>query len=214
VQGRGWHYLLPGAAGFEDGTLNYLGIPAVEIGLRHLERVGMEVIHQRVTCLTGWLLEALRDLHHSSGVSLARLYGPPDLRRRGGTIAFNLQDPEGRLHHFRHVETLAAQAGISLRTGCFCNPGAGEIAHGIAAQDMARCFTGTQPVSFDEFITQMREASGKTPSTVRISVGLASNVTDAQRFIRFVAGFRDRSALEVASRLPAPESAGHGPDTA
>ena len=37
VQGRA-HVLSPGEAGFEDGTLNYLGIPAVEIGLRHLER--------------------------------------------------------------------------------------------------------------------------------------------------------------------------------
>ena len=37
VQGRA-HLLSPGEAGFEDGTLNYLAIPAVEIGLRHLER--------------------------------------------------------------------------------------------------------------------------------------------------------------------------------
>ena len=30
--------LSPGEAGFEDGTLNYLAIPAVEVGLRHLGR--------------------------------------------------------------------------------------------------------------------------------------------------------------------------------
>jgi selenocysteine lyase/cysteine desulfurase len=39
VQGRA-HILSPREAGFEDGTLNYLGIPAVEIGLRHLESIG------------------------------------------------------------------------------------------------------------------------------------------------------------------------------
>ena len=33
VHGAG-HVLAPGEAGFEDGTLNFLGIPAVEIGLR------------------------------------------------------------------------------------------------------------------------------------------------------------------------------------
>ena len=41
VQGRA-HILAPREAGFEDGTLNYLSIPAVEIGLRHLERAGIE----------------------------------------------------------------------------------------------------------------------------------------------------------------------------
>src|SRR5205807_6463234 len=37
VQGR-QHALAPREAGFEDGTLNFLSIPAVELGLRRLER--------------------------------------------------------------------------------------------------------------------------------------------------------------------------------
>ena len=41
--------------GIEDGTLNYLSIPAVEIGLRHLERFGIDTIQTRVQCLTDWL---------------------------------------------------------------------------------------------------------------------------------------------------------------
>ena len=45
VQGEGWHYLVPGEAGFEDGTVNYLNLPAVEIGLRHIEAIGIDVIH-------------------------------------------------------------------------------------------------------------------------------------------------------------------------
>ena len=49
-------YLTPGEAGFEDGTINYLMLPAVEIGLRYLEAIGIETIHERVSCLTGWLL--------------------------------------------------------------------------------------------------------------------------------------------------------------
>ena len=39
VQGDG-HYLAEGAAGFEDGTVNYLNIPAVGVGLRHIEAAG------------------------------------------------------------------------------------------------------------------------------------------------------------------------------
>ena len=123
VQGRGWQYMLPGAAGFEDGTISYLSIPAVDIGLRHVTAIGLNVIHERVTCLTGWLLDTLRSLRHRDGAPLVRLYGPPDLQNRGGTIAFNLCDPRGHVYDYRRVEALAAAARISLRTGCFCNPG-------------------------------------------------------------------------------------------
>ncbi len=46
VQGEGWHHLAPGHAGFEDGTVDYLGLPAVVIGLEHLATVGIDTIHR------------------------------------------------------------------------------------------------------------------------------------------------------------------------
>src|SRR5829696_7448387 len=39
---------LSGHAQFEDGTVNYLGIPAVGIGLDHIERIGIDTISRRV----------------------------------------------------------------------------------------------------------------------------------------------------------------------
>jgi len=45
---RQWYQSAPGAAHFEDGTLNFLNLPAVEIGARFLERIGIETIHTRV----------------------------------------------------------------------------------------------------------------------------------------------------------------------
>src|SRR5262249_28231972 len=50
VQARAY-ILSPREAGFEDGTLNYLGIPAVRIGLNHLESIGIDTINTRVRCL-------------------------------------------------------------------------------------------------------------------------------------------------------------------
>ncbi|HWQ15906.1 MAG TPA: aminotransferase class V-fold PLP-dependent enzyme [Roseiflexaceae bacterium] len=205
VQGRGWHYLLPGEAGFEDGTVNYLALPAVEIGLRHMARVGVELIHERVMCLTGWLLAQLRALRHANGAPLVRVYGPADCTARGGNIAFNLFDPYGRPHDFRRVEALAAKARISLRTGCFCNPGAGEIAHHVTRDEMAQCFTGDKPVSFEEFYELLRP-TGKHPSTVRISVGLATNFADVYSFVQFARGFLDAPA-EDAPATSAPQHA-------
>ncbi|HYS24144.1 MAG TPA: aminotransferase class V-fold PLP-dependent enzyme, partial [Vicinamibacterales bacterium] len=83
-----------GEAGFEDGTLNYLAIPAVEIGLRHLGSVGVDMINTRVRTLTAWMLQRLVDLQHSNGHHLVRIYGPTTTESRGGTITLNFYDPE------------------------------------------------------------------------------------------------------------------------
>src|SRR5262245_14520579 len=79
---------LHGHALFEDGTVNYLGIPAVEIGLRHIERIGIETISRRVEGLGSWLLEELQRLRHSDGGPVTCVYGPAAWDRRGATIAF------------------------------------------------------------------------------------------------------------------------------
>ena len=196
VQGEGWHTLIDGEAAFEDGTVNYLALPAVEIGLRHLEAAGLDAIHERVALLTGWLLEEMAALRHSNGARLIRVFGPLTTEARGATIAFNFFDPQGVALDFRRTEALAGAEQISLRSGCFCNPGAGEIAHDIRPEQMARCFAGEHAYSFPEFYALM-QSEGKSPSTLRISLGIASNFADAWRFLRFAASLRDRSAAEI-----------------
>jgi molybdenum cofactor sulfurtransferase len=66
------HVLARDEAGFEDGTLNYLSIPAVEIGLEHLQKIGIDIVTERVHCLTGWMLEELLALRHSNGHHMVR----------------------------------------------------------------------------------------------------------------------------------------------
>ena len=73
---REYYQSAPGAPHFEDGTVNYLGLPAVEIGLRFLDRVGIDTIHTRVSLLGAWLLDALGSLTHSDGSPAATIYGP------------------------------------------------------------------------------------------------------------------------------------------
>ena len=74
-------YLAPGEAGFEDGTMNYLLLPAVEIGLRYIESIGIELIHERVRCLTGWLLEQMLALRYSNAQPLVQYLRPNDYRQ-------------------------------------------------------------------------------------------------------------------------------------
>jgi selenocysteine lyase/cysteine desulfurase len=200
VQGRGWHSLRPDEAGFEDGTVNYLALPAVEIGLRHLAAIGLKTIHTRVACLTDWLLTTLLGLRHRNGAPLVRVFGPTDLQRRGGTIAFRLEDPDGIPHDYRQIEALAAAANISLRTGCFCNPGAGETAHHVTRDEIGQCFAGGHPWSFEQLYTSLLEdGHGKSLSTVRISVGLATNFADVFRFVQFARGFLNVAEGEHAA---------------
>ncbi len=134
------YFLHLGAEGFEDGTLNYLTLPAVEIGLRHIARIGYDTIHTRVTCLAGWLLDQLAALQHSNGKPVVKIYGPLDTHMRGGTITMNFFDPRGHFVDHQRVEECANQHNISLRTGCFCNPGGGELALGLSADELNTCF--------------------------------------------------------------------------
>jgi molybdenum cofactor sulfurtransferase len=126
------HYLAPGGTAFEDGTVNFLSVPAVALGLDFLESVGIDRIHRHVEALTAPLVDALLTLRHENGRRAAVLYGPTNMDRRGGTIAFNFIDRDGHEVDPSLVERLAGEQGISLRTGCFCNPGAGEVSLGIS----------------------------------------------------------------------------------
>ncbi|HEU4456628.1 MAG TPA: aminotransferase class V-fold PLP-dependent enzyme, partial [Longimicrobium sp.] len=134
------HGMKAGVEAFEDGTPSFLAVSAVPSGLELMERVGMARLGYHVASLTRLLLRELADLRHADGSPLVRLHGPADLRGRGGTVAFNLLDAAGGVVDYRVVEAAARDAGISLRGGCFCNPGAAEHAFGFGAEASARCF--------------------------------------------------------------------------
>ena len=191
------HILAPREAGFEDGTLNYLAIPAVEIGLRHLLGIGIETIHTRVRCLTGWLLQELLALAHSNGRHMVRIYGPATTTMRGGAITLNFYDPDGRLLDYRRVEELANRQRISLRTGCFCNPGAGELAEGLTESDMLAGIDEDGDMTLPHFLQVIQHRSGKSAGAIRVSLGLVTNFSDVWHFLRFAADLRDQTRLTI-----------------
>jgi selenocysteine lyase/cysteine desulfurase len=180
------HTLAPDEVGFEDGTVDYLGIPALSIGLRFVQGVGIEAIGARVRALTDELLRRLSELRHRDGAPLVRLYGPRTTEARGGTIPFNVLEQDGRVVDFRRIEAEAAARRISLRTGCFCNPGASETARGITAEDMARVFAlGRQPT-----LEAIRGViPDKALGAVRVSPGLSTTTRDLDRLVELVASF-------------------------
>jgi len=182
------YYLAEGAAAFEDGTIDYLNIPALEIGLKHIESIGYDVISERVNTLTGWLLENLTSMKHSTGVSLVRVFGPTTNKGRGGAVTANFYDKNDNAFDHRFIESEANKVNISLRTGCFCNPGAGEVALGISRVELDVCFTSPgheDRLSIDDFRLCI---DGKSSGAVRISVGPITNFNDVQAFLSFARG--------------------------
>jgi molybdenum cofactor sulfurtransferase len=162
--------------------------------------VGIETIQTRVQALTGWLITRLLALKHSNGRPMVRLYGPASMVMRGGTLTLNFCDPNGHLVDYRRIEELAAQARISLRTGCFCNPGAGEAAEDLTEGDMrAAIEQAGRDINLQRFLQVMQSRGGKTAGAIRVSTGLASNFADVERFMRFAEGFRDQTALTVGT---------------
>jgi len=188
------YFLHTGAEGFEDGTLNYLTLPAVEIGLRHIQRIGYDAIHTRVACLTGWLLDQLSSLHHSNGLLVVKIYGPLETRSRGGTITMNFFDPRSHFVDHLRVEERANQRNISLRTGCFCNPGGGELALGLTAGELDTCFAFKPRMEYQDF---RRCIDDKSTGAVRVSVGLISNFADVYHLVNFARQFIDKPSDEV-----------------
>ena len=199
VQG-GWHKLLDSEAGFEDGTVNFLSIPDVTNGLDWINSIGPGLISGRVEILTTWLLDCLAGLKHSNGQPMVLIYGPPAGPGRGATIAFNFLDPDGSVVDERAVARDAAAAGISLRTGCFCNPGAGEWAFGLTRRAVGGTFTGRAALrrgflrhgaaSVDGYLRVVGLASG---GAVRVSLGVASTLGDVESFLDFAEHtYRDR----------------------
>jgi selenocysteine lyase/cysteine desulfurase len=176
------HYLAEGESAYEDGTLNFLAIPAVKIGLEHVDAVGLETIHERVRCLTHWLIDNLLALRHGNGKPLVKLYGPAGSEARGGAVTVNFYDRAGQVIDHRVIEREAGRRHISLRTGCLCNPGAGEIGLGLSQDELTRCLSASEErLSLEDFGLCL----GRNPGAVRASLGIVSNLADVERYLEF-----------------------------
>ena len=200
------YYLADGHQAFEDGTVDYLNIPAVEIGLKHLESIGYPVIHERVRCLTGWLLDNLTQMKHSTGVPLVRVYGPITTERRGGAVTVNFVDSSGN----RHRSPRRSRARPARATSR-CAPAASAIrararspwASHASSWMCASRSPGTRAAF--RWTTSACASTARTAARCASRLGWSRNFADVQAFLSFCrdpAGSRVRSC----SRPPCTKS--------
>jgi molybdenum cofactor sulfurtransferase len=166
---------------FEDGTVNYLQIPAIKTGLQHIERIGMNTIHQNVLALTQYMLDQLQMLKHSNGCPLIHVLGPKNNNNRGGTILLNFYDANNESIPFQQIENKANTQNISLRTGCFCNPGIDEINNCLSTHELVQYFSTHETGDYYNMIEEL----GKLRGAIRISLGIVSVQKDIDAFICF-----------------------------
>jgi selenocysteine lyase/cysteine desulfurase len=180
------HRLRLGHEAFEDGTQNFLGIAALEPGFALLDRIGMGRLTAHVKALTGRFLRELTALRHENGSPLVQVYGPHDTTGRGGAVAFNVAADDGTVLPYSAVESRATRAGIALRGGCFCNPGASEAALGLDAARTASCL---ETLGAEFTVERFASCSGGPVGAVRVSFGLANNDADVDHVLGLLASF-------------------------
>lgn len=189
------HIMVPSTSPshFEDGSPNFQAMAAVENGVRFMHHIGVENIHTRVMCLTDWLLSQLLSLHHSGQPDrkLVKVYGSQTAQNRGGTVTFNLFDEKGSWIPHKLVEQKACAQNIALRSGCFCNPGAGEAAL-MTPEDVKLRWALIEQM-YDRVPKFLEHVDTKTDNPifgmVRVSLGMASNFSDVFRVVQFVRQF-------------------------
>ena len=178
------HLLRTGAEAFEDGTVNFLSMAAVSAGLHWLEELSVEQVGLNASGLSRRLASMLTTLRHRGGQPMVRRYGPADPAYRGAVVTFNVLDEQGVTVPHETVETAAREVRVSVRGGCFCNPGAAEqVGLGFGSP---------------------------TPGAVRASLGVANNMRDVERLVDVISAVATRRApnrrpLAIA-RSVAPQS--------
>ncbi|KAG6918885.1 hypothetical protein DXG01_010949 [Tephrocybe rancida] len=184
---------------FEDGTINYLTLPAITDGLQFLSAY-IPFLPLRLSSLLHYLINSLSLLRHDttgkpvvrilSRVPTRRLKSVGDQTETGSMVSLIFLSPVGDMIPNSFIEYSASKQSISLRTGCMCNPGAAAAILGIQ-DDMAKLYPGVTLKDFERVV-------GRELGVVRISLGLASNFQDVWKVVRFaalIANEKSRTAL-------------------
>ena len=97
----------------EAGTPNVVGAVAMAVAAQALMDAGMETVTRHEAALTAYALERLASV---PGVTIYGLDDSGQTGDRVGVIAFNV----GSMHHALVAAILGYEAGIGVRSGCFC----------------------------------------------------------------------------------------------
>ena len=94
---------------FEAGVPNMAQVVGLAAGIKYLQSIGLEEVHEHEKALTGYLLNELSQI---PGIAVV---GPTDISLRGGTVSFTVE-----AIHPHDLGQYLDSAGIAVRTGHHC----------------------------------------------------------------------------------------------
>ena len=180
----------------QRGTPHFRGIVALSAGFNELDRVGgMERINRHTQCLRQEFVRRLQTLRHSNGRSAVVIYGNGKIdaydtscckvgQYSGSIVALNVLRADGSYVGYNEVSKLAAlhHHPIQLRTGCFCNPGACQIALDLSDNDIVRHYEESGHICGDPIDIINNRPTG----AMRISFGKDSTWEDMNTIVTFL----------------------------
>ncbi|XP_024153562.1 molybdenum cofactor sulfurase [Oryzias melastigma] len=172
---------------FEDGTISFLDIVALNHGFESLYRItgNMHNIQLHTFGLARYTFMLLSGLCHGNGRPAAQIYADGHFDSpvtQGPILSFNLLDSNGKIIGYSQVDRMASLYNIHVRTGCFCNTGACQAFIGITNQQMKRNLQAGHVCGDNVDLVD-----GQPTGSVRVSFGYMSTFEDCQKFLSFVA---------------------------
>ena len=101
----------------------------------------------------------------------------------------SFKNPDASKIPFETIEELANKKNISIRSGCFCNPGLDETNNCLTTDEIAKYFTTHSTGDYRDMIHFLNKMRGAT----RLSVGIASIKKDLDAFVDFVGRLKDKT---------------------
>jgi selenocysteine lyase/cysteine desulfurase len=143
----------------EAGTPNVMGVVALVTAIKTLNSLGMKNIDDYERNLASYCLSRLKSI---KGIDIYN--NTSNIKDRVGIIPFNIVG----MHHNTVAEILSYEAGIAVRTGCFC------------AQPYVQKLLN---ISDEEVTNYSRSPKAERPGMVRLSFGLYNNFSEIDYLI-------------------------------
>ena len=105
---------------FEAGTPNVAGAIGLGAAIDYLDKIGMANVRRHEMELTEYAIGRLSEIPE------VIIYGPPDAKKRGGVVSFNIGSPSTRFTrsgstiHAHDVASILDSEGIAIRSGHHC----------------------------------------------------------------------------------------------
>ncbi|TPX51163.1 hypothetical protein SeMB42_g01969 [Synchytrium endobioticum] len=182
---------------FEDGTIPFLEIIAVDHGFEYVENMipsslgykPWQLIREWTLHLMNYAKNEMKTLEHNVNGKLTpvcQIYEANPLpcvySQNGPVIAFNILKPNGQYVGCSEVAKLSAIHDIHIRTGCFCNPGACQLYLELSDQEIQDHAEIHGHVCGDD----MDIVNGSPTGAIRISFGWMNTLDDANAWLRFL----------------------------